>query len=180
MYIFSHYYSMQGSVSYVLMSCLVTAVQVFLRAGWSLGNVQDRYIFAGAGGDQVVGRAVSGLPTTTVEFSTLAPHFSSEDATTLNSIGWENIIPNFDQYPEGFRYIFPFLVASIIHHQDYLRGELDSSNHPLFGTYIFQKTFSELNNMTLSEYFKGKTLTGIGFAQTRSFVEQEFLRQSPF
>ena len=163
MYIFSHCYSMQGSVSYVLMSCLVTAVQVFLRAGWSLGNVQDRYIFAGAGGDQVVGRAVSGLPTTTVEFSTLAPHFSSEDATTLNSIGWENIIPNFDQYPEGFRYIFPFLVASIIHHQDYLRGELDSSNHPLFGTYIFQKTFSELNNMTLSEYFKGKTLTGIGF-----------------
>ena len=30
-------------------------VQVFLRAGWSLGNVQDRYLFAGAGGDQLTG-----------------------------------------------------------------------------------------------------------------------------
>jgi hypothetical protein len=27
-----------------------STVQVFLRAGWSLGNVQDRYLFAGAGG----------------------------------------------------------------------------------------------------------------------------------
>jgi hypothetical protein len=37
-------------------------VHVFLRAGWSLGNVQDRYLFAGAGGDQLTGRALSGLP----------------------------------------------------------------------------------------------------------------------
>ena len=28
------------------------AVSVRLRAGWSLGSVQGRYIFAGAGGDQ--------------------------------------------------------------------------------------------------------------------------------
>ncbi|KAH9114255.1 hypothetical protein AeMF1_011636, partial [Aphanomyces euteiches] len=32
---------------------------VWLRAGWSLGSVQGRYIFAGAGGDQHVGRAAS-------------------------------------------------------------------------------------------------------------------------
>jgi hypothetical protein len=34
-----------------------STVQVFLRAGWSLGNVQDRYLFAGAGGDQLTGRS---------------------------------------------------------------------------------------------------------------------------
>ena len=52
----------KGSVSYVLAFCYVTAVQVYLRAGWSLGTTQDRYIFAGPGGDQLVGRAVCGLP----------------------------------------------------------------------------------------------------------------------
>ncbi|ETV89803.1 hypothetical protein H310_15367, partial [Aphanomyces invadans] len=35
------------------------AVAVWLRAGWSLGSVQKRYIFAGAGGDQHVGRAAA-------------------------------------------------------------------------------------------------------------------------
>lgn len=44
------------------MFVVISAVQVYLRAGWSLGNVQDRYIFAGPGGDQLVGRAVCGLP----------------------------------------------------------------------------------------------------------------------
>ena len=34
---------------------------VCLRAGWSLGPVQGRYIFSGPGGDQFVGRAAAGL-----------------------------------------------------------------------------------------------------------------------
>ena len=37
------------------------AVSIWLRAGWSLGNVQGRYIFSGSGGDQFVGRAASGM-----------------------------------------------------------------------------------------------------------------------
>ena len=41
---------------------MVSAVAVYLRAGWSIGNTQDRYIFSGAGSDQIVGRAVCGLP----------------------------------------------------------------------------------------------------------------------
>ena len=36
------------------------SVSIWLRAGWSLGSVQDRYIFAGSGGDQFVGRAAAG------------------------------------------------------------------------------------------------------------------------
>ncbi|KAF0711754.1 hypothetical protein AaE_012185, partial [Aphanomyces astaci] len=35
------------------------AVMVWLRAGWSLGGVQGRYIFEGSGGDQFVGRAAT-------------------------------------------------------------------------------------------------------------------------
>ena len=33
---------------------------VHLRAGWSLGPVQSRYILEGEGGDQVCGRAATG------------------------------------------------------------------------------------------------------------------------
>lgn len=60
----------------------LSAVNVYLRAGWSLDNVQDRYIFAGAGGDQIVGRAASGLPITDLRFAVLPPHFSTEDLDT--------------------------------------------------------------------------------------------------
>jgi hypothetical protein len=84
----------KGSSTFVLgLSSSISAVQVYLRAGWSLGNVQDRYIFAGAGGGQVVGRAVSGLNIHNNEFSVLAPHFTSEDNNILsNEVKWENIL----------------------------------------------------------------------------------------
>ena len=39
------------------------SVSVWLRAGWSLGSVQGRYIFEGSGGDQFVGRAAAGRDT---------------------------------------------------------------------------------------------------------------------
>jgi hypothetical protein len=44
------------------------AVSIWLRAGWSLGTVQGRYIFAGSGGDQFVGRAATGNKATYMEY----------------------------------------------------------------------------------------------------------------
>ena len=44
----------KGAPTYVLsMPGGPSPVSTFLRAGWSLGNVKDRYIFEGEGGDQV-------------------------------------------------------------------------------------------------------------------------------
>ena len=37
-----------------------SVVAVFLRAGWTLGNVKDRYLFLSRAGDEYVGRTVSG------------------------------------------------------------------------------------------------------------------------
>lgn len=91
----------KGSSTFVLgLSAAVSAVQVYLRAGWSLGNVQDRYIFSGAAGDQVVGRAVCGLPINDSNFAVLPPHFSNDDLTFIaNQIGWNNIVEgNFDEF----------------------------------------------------------------------------------
>ena len=56
-----------------------TAIAIYLRAGWSLGLVQSRYILEGEGGDQVCGRAATGLPLTDTSFANLPAHFLAGD-----------------------------------------------------------------------------------------------------
>ena len=64
----------KGAASYVLSQLGgPNIISVFLRCCWSLGNVQDRYIFLDAGGDQYLGRSVGGLPTSHHKFATLPP-----------------------------------------------------------------------------------------------------------
>lgn len=71
----------KGAASYCAgMMSGPSTVQVFLRAGWSLGNVQDRYLFAGAGGDQLTGRVLSCLQFSHSSFAALPPHFDQEGA----------------------------------------------------------------------------------------------------
>jgi hypothetical protein len=65
-----------------------TAISIYLRAGWSLGPVQSRYILEGEGGDQVCGRAASGLPLTDVSFANLPPHFLRSDEDFLSTAEW--------------------------------------------------------------------------------------------
>jgi hypothetical protein len=110
-----------------------STVQVFLRAGWSLGNVQDRYLFAGAGGDQLVGRTLSGLPFNDSTFTSLPPHFNQEGTRSIN---WQAILPLYAKLPDCFKQALPHLLASIIHHEDWLRSTLPP-HHPLFSSHLF-------------------------------------------
>ena len=110
-----------------------SALQVFLRAGWSVGNVQDRYLFAGAGGDQVTGRALSGLPYLDSSFASLPPHFSADG---LARIEWPSILPLYARVPETFKRALPYLLASVCFHEPWLRSTLPAQ-HPLFTTYLF-------------------------------------------
>ena len=75
-----------------------SVISVYLRAGWSLGPVQSRYILEGEGGDQLCGRAASGLPVTDVTFASLPPHFLPNTI-----IDWSLIIPHFELYPDNFK-----------------------------------------------------------------------------
>ncbi|KAH9141604.1 hypothetical protein AeRB84_014234, partial [Aphanomyces euteiches] len=68
------------------------SVSIWLRAGWSLGNVQNIYIFVGSGGDQFVGRAATGLNVNEREFACLPPHFYG---SALSSTEWEDILPGY-------------------------------------------------------------------------------------
>jgi hypothetical protein len=82
-----------------------TAISIYLRAGWSLGPVQSRYILEGEGGDQVCGRAATGLPLTDVSFANLPPHFVSGDSG-LETAEWEAILPGYSTfYPTSFRFV---------------------------------------------------------------------------
>ena len=108
-----------------------SAVAVWLRAGWSLGKVQSRYIFEGQGGDQFVGRCAAGLDVTNCNFSVLPPHFDISDGPVLSLEEWNVLLPGYSTfYPDEFRTVIPFLLASIVYHKNFLNENL-SSNHPL-------------------------------------------------
>ena len=110
-----------------------TAIAIYLRAGWSLGPVQSRYILEGEGGDQVCGRAATGLPLTDISFANLPAHFIASD-TGISSAEWEDILPGYSSYyPLNFREVIPYLLASLVYHREYL-DELKTRHprHPLF------------------------------------------------
>jgi hypothetical protein len=115
-----------------------TAINIYLRAGWSLGPVQSRYILEGEGGDQVCGRAATGLPLTDVSFANLPAHFLTEE-DGITSEEWEQILPGYSSfYPQSFREVIPYLLASLVHHRQYLRDlQLVHPRHPLFLQYVW-------------------------------------------
>lgn len=68
-------------------------VSIFLRAGWSLGPVQSRYILEGEGSDQLCGRAAAGHSITDANFAILPPHFNLSDGPILSEEQWDTIVP---------------------------------------------------------------------------------------
>ena len=98
-----------------------SAISIYLRAGWSLGSVQSHYILEGEGGDQLCGRAATGLPLTDVSFANLPPHFLRSEEECLSSEQWGDILPGYSTfYPTTFREVIPYLLASLVYHQTYL------------------------------------------------------------
>jgi hypothetical protein len=152
----------KGAATYVLNMHEISAVQTYLRAGWTLGNVQDRYIFAGAGGDQLVGRAVCGLPICNKDFTLLPPHLTDESYDIVSNFGWKNILEGYLYYPECFRRTVPFLFCQIFYHLEFLKAEL-SPNHPLWKQRMFSVPFRDGKNII--DYLKNKNdsvITGYG------------------
>jgi hypothetical protein len=109
-----------------------TAIAIYLRAGWSLGNVQQRYILAGDGGDQVCGRAATGLKITDPSFAALPPHFDLTNGPPLTVEQWDEVLPGYSSfYPNKFKPVLTYLLASLVYHRDFLQQRLHPS-HPLF------------------------------------------------
>ena len=141
----------------------MSVVSVYLRAGWSLGNTQDRYIFSGPGGDETVGRVVCGLPVNDTAFCALPPHFTLSDLEVIKeSVGWESVVENYDKYPASFKHVIHYLVASIVFHDSYLQQTLPES-HMLFNSklYTHEVCIGGVRR-SLVNHFRGKILGGVG------------------
>jgi len=120
-----------------------TGIQIYLRAGWSLG-MQKRYIHEGGGCDRHVGRAATGLTLDSEEFGCLPPHFDVRDgAPALSNEEWEIILPGFLLYPESFRVALPFLLASLLYHWDYIIANFAGS-HPIRSSRLFTLSASRI------------------------------------
>jgi hypothetical protein len=65
-----------------------SVVAAYLRAGWSLGNVQQRYIFEGEGSDQFLGRVAAGLSLTEEAFTVLPPRLLHPSVRSVAYLGY--------------------------------------------------------------------------------------------
>jgi hypothetical protein len=131
----------KGVVTYVLsFPCGPSVVAAFLRACWSLGAVQQRYIFEGEGSDQFLGRVACGLPFGETQFQALPPRFDPSFEITLGE--WEKIYPKYSKrgMPKGFLDCLPFLLASVVHHSSWLERTLPK-NHPLLKSPLWTSNF---------------------------------------
>lgn len=133
------YCSRKGGATYALgFPGGPTSVSVYLRAAWSLGTTQSRYIFIGDGGDQFVGRVLAGLPITDKKFSALPPIFKK--GVSISDACLESYLPNYRRYHENFRPVLPYLVASLQHHYNWLKRTLPES-HPLRTSFIWRSGY---------------------------------------
>jgi hypothetical protein len=139
-----------------------SATATFLRAGWKLPGSTSRYILSSEDGDFTLGRILAGLPMGCVEFATLPPHFDPDFLRTLDSEYWERYVPGCSQYPERFQHVISFLIASAIHHNEFLIESLPD-NHPLFRTPLFiSGLMSDLSQyIRLNGESTGLTASGI-------------------
>ena len=105
---------------------------------------------------------LSGLPYNDVSFASLPPHFDSVGAP---QVGWATVFPLYSTLPGTVKRALPFLLASICHHEVWLRESL-SPQHPLFSSPLFTSgTLAELRPHIRAGCYRstatGLTATGI-------------------
>ena len=92
---------------------------IFLRAGWSMGQIKDRYIFQTDGADQLAGRVACGLNFNDgANFAVLPPHFPTSAVLTKEQ--WMAIMPMYESFPVPFQGCLPYFLASLVYHWDWL------------------------------------------------------------
>ena len=80
----------KGAITIVSSGCTVSPpmASIFLRAGWSMGDVKDRYIHYEKAGDQFCGRSVTGISSMKEEFASSPVYW---DFTKSGDMGKEGV-----------------------------------------------------------------------------------------
>ena len=122
---------------------------VMMRAGHSLGGVQDRYQKVDHPAvDCFCGRVLTMVPMTTAEFAVMPPHFDKAGLAMLEEIGWKNIIYHYDSYGNTMKRVLPMLLATLVFHK--ANGNLEEllpEDHPIFSEAIFSQDKIRINEL---------------------------------
>ena len=97
-----------------------------LRADHKVGITSNYQTSASPQQDGVMGRILSCLPLGDAMFNVAPPHFVDSD---ISHIPWAAIVPHYDSYESQFRFMIPFLFASLIHNWDWLQDTMPA-DHP--------------------------------------------------
>jgi hypothetical protein len=124
-----------------------------LRMGHMLGGARDPYIHPTDGADGHCGRTVALLPLLDNNFAILPPHFDKTTSTLLTCEFWNSVVPGYECLPQTFKSCLPYLLATLIFHEEYLRENLHSA-HPLWMSRVF------IHNPILMD-LKSKAVTSI-------------------
>jgi hypothetical protein len=106
-------------------------INIFLRAGWSVGKSQDGYFYGGGGGDQLCGRILAGLPFMLRDFGALPPHFDLSKGSLLSDDEWRLIFPGYESYPDKLQEAAKYLLASLTFHEATIEAKVPL-NHPIW------------------------------------------------
>ena len=115
---------------------------VYIRACWSLGNTQDRYVMGGGGADELCGRLLAMLNLSDHEFAVLPPHFDIEGLQLLERIGYDRLLKGYKNHSAGYKRCVSHWIAIVLYHLDTLKSWWNSA-HPIWGSLFFQTLTQE-------------------------------------
>jgi hypothetical protein len=125
-----------------------SAAAIHLRAGWSLGGVQNTYMRYEGAGDMYVGRTVCGLPSDSANFATLPPHFVNGGNDVKDAVR-----TCFSSLPDSLHAVAEYALASVVYHSDFLSSNLHA-RHRMRYTALF-------TNPSLMQLLKSKLHYGL-------------------
>ena len=139
----------KGAATYVSSgaTCSPPQVATNIRAGWTMGVVQDTYLRYKAAGDQYIGRVVSGLPICSAKFSVLPPQFncSVTEVDDITSTCFPNI-------PGCMKCACRYFAASFLYHYDFLQ-QFSTPSHPInFVSCLTSPKFVSMKSLVVVKY----------------------------
>ena len=94
--------------------------------------------------DAFCGRVLVNLPLGSSDpnltFDVLPPHFHPNEPVFAGGATWTAILPCYDDLPQSFHSVLPYLLASLVRHRDFLDREL-AVNHPLRSSTVWTAGF---------------------------------------
>lgn len=99
---------------------------VCMRARWTLGTTQDKYVRFEKAGDQFVGRTVAGLPLDSAAFAVLPPHFGPA-CPALEAALEATFVPHLRAIPH-LQPVLRHCLASMLYHAAWLLDVLPAES----------------------------------------------------